>query len=114
MEKQSRKELIGAYRDRKVIGGVYAIRNTKNGKRLLGAAADLNGFRNRFGFAKQTGSGLSLKLKKDWEAFGPDAFVLETVEELEKKETQTAEEFSDDLKSLLELHLAEEDPAALY
>lgn len=114
MEKQNRKELLGAYKERRVVGGVYAIRNTKNGKRLLGAAADLKGFRNRFGFAKQTGSGLSLKLKKDWETFGPDAFELEILEELEKKETQTTEEFSADLRALLELHLVEEDPGTLY
>lgn len=114
MEKQTRRELLGAYKERKTVGGIYAIRNRKNGRLLVGSAADLKGFRNRFEFAKQTGSGLSLRLKRDWEAFGPDAFELEVLEELEKKDAQTAEEFSADLKALLELRLEGMDPGTLY
>lgn len=114
MEKQNREECKEAYRGRKVVGGIYAVRNMKTGKRLVSFTADLRGFRNRFEFARQTGNGLSLKLQKDWKEFGPEAFTLEILEELEKKEAQTPREFSQDLKELLDLRLEQENPETLY
>ena len=114
MEKRKRRELLEAYRERKTVGGIYAVRNRRNGKLLVGSAADLRGIRNRFEFAKRTGSGLSLKLKRDWETFGPEAFELEILEELEKKDAQTAEEFAADLRALLEMKLEGMNPGTLY
>ncbi|QAT48395.1 GIY-YIG nuclease family protein [Caproiciproducens sp. NJN-50] len=114
MEKQEKKERISEYRERKKIGGICGIRNTKNGKVLLTAAPDLRGFQNRFEFAQKTGSGLSLKLQRDWDEFGAEAFRLEVLEELEQKETQTPKEFSEDLKTLLELRTEQMDPKTLY
>ncbi|OCN01708.1 hypothetical protein A7X67_01030 [Clostridium sp. W14A] len=114
MEKQERKERLSEYRERKKIGGICAVRNIKNGKMLLTAAQDLRGFQNRFEFSKTTGGAVNLKLQKDWDTFGPQAFEFEVLEELEQKETQTAKEFSEDLKALLELKTEGFDPETLY
>ena len=103
MDKQSRKELTAAYKDRKVTGGIYAIVNSRNGKMLLLSTCDLLGSRNRFEFAKKTGSCINLKLQSDWQDYGNTAFDFKILEELTKKESQTDKEFTDDVETLLEL-----------
>ena len=114
MEKQNKKELQAAYKERKVIGGICAIKNAENGKMLLASVADLQGYKNRFEFSKLTGSCINVKLQKDWKKFGADSFALEVVEELVKKDSQTSEEFDDDIKTLKEIWLEKLDPDKLY
>lgn len=114
MDKQSKKEMSAAYKEKKKIGGIYAVRNTATGRALLGAAPDMDGFRNRFAFSQATGGCVQPKLDDDWKKYGASAFVLEVLETLEKKETQTDREFTDDLKTLKELWLEKTDPASLY
>ncbi|MDR0434936.1 MAG: GIY-YIG nuclease family protein [Gracilibacteraceae bacterium] len=103
MKSKTRKELLSAYRERKVIGGVFAIRNTNNGKRLLDSTGDMQGSRNRFDFMKKTGACYHHKLLDEWSDNPP--FVFEVLEELEKGEAQTDPEFTGDLKTLRELWL---------
>jgi hypothetical protein len=103
MKSETRKELLSAYRERKVIGGVFAIRNTNHGKRLIDSTSDMQGSRNRFDFMKRTGSCYHLKLRGEWSDNPP--FVFEILEELEKGETQTDAEFAEDLKILRGLWL---------
>jgi hypothetical protein len=98
-----RKELKAQYKERKVIGGVFVIRNTATGKLFLDATTDLQGSKNRFAFAKQTGSCTDLKLQSDWAKQGASAFALEVLEELEKGDAQTNAEFAADVKTLKEL-----------
>lgn len=105
MENQAKKELIAQYKEkqRKKTGGVYAIRNTQNGKRLLLSAADLQGAKNRFDFAKNTDLCPLVQLSGDWKALGGAAFEFEPLETLEKKADQTDREFQDDMKTLEDL-----------
>lgn len=114
MDRQSRKEKLEAYKHRKIIGGVYLIKNNANGKSLLQSSTDLMGSKNRFNFSCHTGSCISLKLQNDWDKFGKDAFVFEVLEELIKKETQTLKEFSDDVKTLEEIWMEKFESAILY
>jgi len=111
---QSRKEKINAYKQRRLIGGIYQIRNLINGKCLLQSTTDLAGSKNRFDFSCYTGSCISYKLQKDWTAFGKDSFVFEILEELTQKETQTAKEFSEDIKTLEEIWMEKIDSGILY
>lgn len=102
----SRKDLIRQYKERQKIGGVYLIRNTLNGKLLLDATTDLQGIRNRFEFARKTGSCVDLKLQADWDKQGGGgAFAFETLEELEKGEAQTEAGFKADIQLLKEMWL---------
>lgn len=103
MKSETRKALLSAYQERKIIGGVFAIRNTNHGKRLLDSTGDMNGSHNRFDFMKRTGACYHPKLRVEWSDNPP--FVFEILEELEKGETQTDSEFKEDLKTLRELWL---------
>jgi len=114
VEKQTRKEMQAAYKEHKVIGGICAIKNMANGKMLLSAVVDIQGYKNRFAFSKSTGGCVSTKLQKDWNEFGADAFTFEVLEELIKKETQTPKEFNDDIETLKEIWLEKLDLEMLY
>ncbi len=98
-----KKELKAQYKERKVIGGVFVIKNTATGKLFLDSTTDLQGSKNRFAFAQQTGSCVDLKLQSDWARYGKDAFALEVMEELVKSGTQTTSEFSADIKVLKDM-----------
>ena len=95
--KQTKKELQDKYKEREIIGGVYAIKNTMNNKIFLDVATDLRGIKNRFEFAQKTGSCIHVKLRDDWNNYGSGQFVFEVLEELTKGDTQTAEGFKEDL-----------------
>ena len=114
MDKQNRKELRDAYKERKDIGGICAIKNTVNGKLLILPVNNLHAYKNRFGFAQSTGSCVDDKLLQDWDKFGASSFDLEILEELEKMEDQTPKDFRDDLKTLKEIWLEKFDSDNLY
>lgn len=114
MDKNRKKELLLQYKERKVIGGVYVIRNKENGKMLLLSALDLNGSKNRFEFSKQTGSCSYIKLQSDWNKLGWDMFEFEVLEKIEKKPEQTDGEFKEDVKLLEEMHLSKISKDSLY
>ena len=109
-----KKELQEQYKEREIIGGVYLIRNTLNNKLFLDASLDLQGSRNRFEFAQKTGSGLNMKLQKDWTEQGGSQFVFEVLEELKKGETQTQTEFKADVDLLKKLWLEKLSGEELY
>ena len=109
-----RKEIINAYKERKLCGGVYMITNTLSGKYLIGHAANLKSVQNRFQFAITTGSTVHPKLRKDWDESGARAFTLEVLEELEQKSEQSQAEFMDDLKTLEQLWRANLDASKEY
>ena len=103
-----------AYKERKLSGGVYKITNLQNGKYILGHTADVASIRNRFQFALTTGSAVDPRLRKDWEEFGPAAFTLAILEELEKPSEESQARFLDDLKTLEQLCRATLDAAMEY
>lgn len=100
---KSKKELKMQYKERKVVGGVFVIRNTLKDKLLLDATTDLQGSKNRFAFAQQTGSCIHPKMQKDWQEQKGAGIDFEVLEELEKGETQTDAEFAADIMTLKEL-----------
>ena len=104
-DNQEKKKTIAEYKEREIIGGVYAIKNTQNNKMLLGATADLHAVKNRYEFSQKTGSCVDPKLQSDWNKQGSGQFVFEVLEDLRKSETQTAEEFKADIAVLKEMWL---------
>jgi hypothetical protein len=109
-----RKALSKGYKERKLVGGVYLIRNTQNGKYLIGHAVDLVSIRNRFQFAVTTGSAIDPRVRADWATFGAQAFTLDILEELEQGPGQTRAQFEDDLTALEQLRRADLDPTKEY
>jgi hypothetical protein len=105
-DNKTKKEALAQYKEREIVGGVYAIRNTISGKMLVEATADLQGSKNRFAFSQQTGSCVYLKLQSDWNRPGGGGqFAFEALEELKKGEAQTAAEFKADVDALKEMWL---------
>lgn len=111
---EARKQVRAAYKERVVLGGIYAITNTVTGRKLVDATQSLVASRNRLEFAQTTGSAITPKLQKDWKTYGPESFVFEVLEELERGEAQSPQEFAKDLKLLKELWLEKSYPAGLY
>ena len=114
MDKRYKKELLTEYKVRKETGGIYIIRNIVNGRVLLLSTANLQGSKNRFAFSQKTGGCENLKLAADWKEFGSDAFTLEVIEEIDKSEGQTPEEFKADIKLLYSLWLEKLAGTNLY
>jgi len=110
----TKRDATKVYKERKLIGGVYTITNTMNGKYLIGYAADLASARNRFQFAVTTGSTIDPRVRGDWATFGAQAFRLDVLEELEQRPDQSQADFMADLQALEQMVRATLDPALAY
>ncbi|MCL2152758.1 MAG: GIY-YIG nuclease family protein [Oscillospiraceae bacterium] len=105
-----RKDLVNQYKNRTQIGGVFAVKNTVLNKWYVDCAADLAATRNRFSFMGDS----FLKIAKDYNGQKGEGFEFEVLEELHKGETQSDEEFHDDLALLKSLWLEKLDGQDLY
>ncbi len=114
MNPQNKKDLVNAYKQRKQVGGIYAVTNTKTGKALVLATADVGGIQKRYEFNELMGGCFHPKLLKDAKIYGNDVFQLTVLEEIERKDTQSDRDFKDDLDTLLEMWLEKYDPETLY
>jgi len=103
MDKQSKKDYKAQYRNRAVTGGVYRVRCESADTLWLRSTTDMQGAKNRLMFAVSTKLCPEAGMLKEWKQFGAAAFSFEILEEIEKKETQSAREFSQDVDTLLEL-----------
>jgi group I intron endonuclease len=83
---KSRQDLKREYKEQKKPAGVFQVKNTKNGKVLLGSSLNLGGSLNRHKFELQMGSHRSQELQKDWNEQGSDAFVFEILEEVKVRD----------------------------
>lgn len=114
MDGSRKKELIAAYKQRKIVGCVYEVACAGNGRFLVRQDSDAEKAGNRFAFSQSTGSCLLGVMQKDWDAFGPASFTFRIVETLEKKDTQSDREFAEDLAALAELVRERYAPETLY
>ena len=109
-----RKALINEYKQRRIIGGLYRVTNTRNGMYLLDYATNIQAKQNAFNFMTSSGSCFDHRLKKDWETFGGKVFTFEILETIEKKKEQVQDEFIADLKTLILVYNNELDSSARY
>ncbi len=103
MDNSNRKALKEQYKNRVLTGGIYRIQCSGDESYWLRASFDMQGSKNRFTFSKTTDSCPEICMLKAWKQYGASAFSFEIVEEIEKKDTQTDRQFSDDVNTLLEL-----------
>ena len=101
----NRKELIRTYKETRRPMGVYRVRNTIDGRALVGASVDLPSILNRERVALRLGTHNNAELQRDWNALGPDAFAFEVLDTLAAPDDQPTYDPTDDLKVLLELWL---------
>ena len=76
----ARKDLIRAYKERPRRAGVFMVKNTANGKILLGSSLNLEGPLNSHKFMLRSGKHQNEALQEDWFAFGEDSFTFEILE----------------------------------
>lgn len=81
--------------------GVYQVKNVASGRVLLGYSSNLDGALQRERGWLALGSHLNRKLQDDWNACGPEAFVIEVLEEL--KASDDGRDYTEELKLLHEL-----------
>jgi group I intron endonuclease len=82
MENQgkTRAELRRAYKETPRQAGIFQIKNTQNGKILLGSSTNLHGPLNKHRFNLSIGSHDNPLLQKDWNQFGAGAFTFDILE----------------------------------
>ena len=77
---KTKKELIREYKERRKPAGVFQIKNRVSGKLLLGSSLNLEGSLNKHEFLLANGQHRNRALQKDWNDYGPDAFVFEILD----------------------------------
>jgi len=76
----NRKTKIKEYKDTPRPMGVFQIINKVNGRILIGSSANLPAILNRFKTELKMGSCRNVSLQKEWNEFGPEAFIFEELE----------------------------------
>jgi hypothetical protein len=80
MTPDQRKAAIASYKDRKTIGGIYAVTCRACGQRWIGRAPDLTTIQNRLWFTLRQGGCLNPSLQTAWNSHGPETFTLDVLE----------------------------------
>ena len=106
---KTRKDIHREYKERVKPAGVYQVKNTVNGKVLLGSSLNLEGPLNRHKFMLKIGSHTNKALQKDWDELSPDQFVFEILEEVKVKDDPNFN-LKDELTLLEQIWLEELQP----
>lgn len=78
----SKKDIKREYKERPKRAGVFQVKNTANGKVLLGSSLNLDGPLNSHQFMLTIGSHQNKALQQEWKEYGADKFVFEVLEEV--------------------------------
>jgi len=83
MEKQRRREIVQAYKERKPQVGVFQVRCAVTGETWIGPSRALDTQQNGIWFSLRMGGYRSKTLQAAWNAHGQEAFELSVVERFE-------------------------------
>ena len=86
MSRVDRKERIREYKREPRPAGIYQVRNTANGRVLVGSSTDLPGALNRQRFQLTTGSHPDADLQADWKSLGAEAFEFSVLDTLKPRD----------------------------
>src|SRR4051794_17748690 len=106
----NRKALSRAYKETRRPMGVYQVRNTRDGRVLVGRSVDLPSILNRERTQLQFGGHRNAELQRDWNVLGPDAFAFEVLDTLAVPDDQPGYDPGDDLRMLEALWLEKLEP----
>ncbi|EAC2221027.1 GIY-YIG nuclease family protein [Listeria monocytogenes] len=111
MNKDNRKELIRAYKEKSPDAGVYRFISTKSGKSLIDNTMDLKGIANKLAFGVKIGAGNMLppEMVKEAKEYGIDTIQFEILEKVDIKPEMTKEDIKEENDVLLSLWLERED-----
>ena len=107
MKVNHKKEMKELYKNRVLTGGIYTIKCNENQYLWVRSSANIQSVRNRFDFFVSANICPEPCMGKLWNQFGPTSFSFEILEEIQKKETQTEQEFLDSIQASLELWIEE-------
>lgn len=79
---KDRKAQIRAYKESPRTMGIFEVRNTVSGKRLIGTATDVPAMLNRQRAQLRLGAHPNAQLQADWNTLGPGAFAFEILDVL--------------------------------
>lgn len=96
--KNKRKELKQKYMQMKPPMGAYIIKNSINGKALMGVSKDIKSTFNSYRFQLKMGSHMKKELQKDWKEYGEEAFDFEVLEYLEYDKKGEKTDYSEELE----------------
>lgn len=83
--KESRKEAIKQFKERKSLLGTYAIRCITSGRVWVGVSKNLHATRNGCWFCLRNGSHQDITLQKEWREQGEPTFQYEILESLKEE-----------------------------
>jgi len=92
MLKEDRKAAVAAYKERKVVAGIYLLSCLATGERWAGQAPDLATIQNRVWFTLRHGSHRQRGLQAAWNAHGEAGFSFGEVERLDDKALEAGRE----------------------
>ena len=105
----TRQNIKREYKERKKPAGIFQVKNTANGKVLLGSSLNLEGPLNSHKFMLTIGKHRNAILQKEWNEFGADKFVFEILEVVKVKD-DPAFSIEDELTLLEEIWLEKMKP----
>ena len=82
-----RKAAIAAYKERKAVAGIFAIRCKASSQAWVGQTPSLDKIQNRIWFTLRQGSHTCRTLQAAWSTHGPDSLTFEECERLDEEET---------------------------
>jgi hypothetical protein len=86
MKSENKKAAIAAYKERKTVAGIFAIRCGSSGQVWVGQSPNLDTIQNRIWFSLRMGSHSNRDLQNAWSAHGGDDFTFEAIERLKDEE----------------------------
>jgi hypothetical protein len=104
-----RKALIRQYKESRRPMGVFRVRNTADGRSLVGTSVNLPAMLNRQRAQLRLGAHPNRALQKDWNELGAEAFEFEILDTLTPPDTP-AYDPSGDLRVLEDLWLEKLSP----
>ncbi len=82
-----RKAAIAAYKERKTVTGIFAIRCKASSQTWVGQTPNLDKIQNRIWFTLRQGSHTCRSLQAAWTTHGPDSLTFEECERLDEEAT---------------------------
>jgi len=86
MKSTDRKAAVAAYKERKTVAGIYAVRCAAGGEQWVGQAPDVETIQNRLWFTLKLGSNPCRSLQAAWTAHGAAGLSFAVLERLADEE----------------------------
>lgn len=86
MDKQSRREAIRDYKEKKTRSGVYAVRCAASGEVWVAGAANVENQQTRHWFGLRMGSHMNKAMQTAWNVHGEAGLDFEILESIEAEE----------------------------